>query len=63
MIEVRKYFDNHKDPRKLVGAVAGGIVPENVKRYAQKKGLYVVEQNGDNVMIDEPPKGFIAKEW
>jgi hypothetical protein len=43
---VRRYLDVHGDKRKLIGAVAGGIVSESVIRYAQKKGLYVILQNG-----------------
>jgi len=46
-----------------MGAVAGGIVPENVLRYAQKKGLYVVEQSGDSVTIADMPQGLKVREW
>jgi hypothetical protein len=42
--------------------VAGGIVSEAVQRYAEKHGLYVLTQNGNNVSIAEKA-GFQAKEW
>ena len=60
---VRRYLDGRGDKRKLVGAVAGGVVPENVLKYAQKKGLYVVLQTGDSVAIADAPEGFKAREW
>jgi len=37
--KIRHYMDARNDSRKLVGAVAGGIVPENVLNYAHKKGF------------------------
>ena len=61
--KVRLYMDEHGDNRKLLGAVAGGIVPESVKRYAQKKGLYVLVQSGESVNIAETAKDFKAREW
>jgi hypothetical protein len=61
--KIRLYMDRRGDKRRLVGAVAGAIVPENVRHYAQKKGLYVVIQSGDSVEVASMPKGFEAKEW
>jgi hypothetical protein len=60
---IRKYMDSHGDKRLLVGAVAGGIAPENVMIYAQKKGLYVVGWSGDAATVVEAPKSFKAREW
>ena len=60
---IRRYMDEHGDNRKLVGAVAGGIIPENALKYAQKKGLFVLAQNGDSVEIAAMPDGFKAHEW
>jgi chromosome segregation ATPase len=62
MAVIRKYMDNHGDKRRVVGAVAGGIAPESVIRYAQKKGLYVVVQNGESVELAEAPTTFKAVE-
>ena len=60
---IRRYYDAHGDKRKLVGAVAGGAVNDNVLKYAQKHGLYVIVQTGDSVAIAESPPGFKAREW
>jgi hypothetical protein len=60
---VRQYLDKRGDKRKLVGAVAGMVVPENVRNYAQKKGFYVLVQSGDSVVLAEAPAGFKVREW
>ena len=51
------------DHRKVIGAVAGGIIPENLLKYAQNRGLYVLVLNGDNVEVADMPAGFRPKEW
>jgi hypothetical protein len=61
--KVRKYMDTRNDSRKIIGAVAGGIVPESVLRYAQKKGLFVIVQSGDSSTIADMPNGFEARAW
>ena len=60
---ISKYNAVHNDKRKVIGAVAGGIVPQNVLDYAQKKGLYVLVQNGDSIDIAEIPLNFKLQEW
>jgi hypothetical protein len=45
-----------------VGAVAGAIIPKEVKPFAIKNGFYVVEQAGDTVKIDVP-EGFVPRKW
>ena len=61
--KIRRYMDIHGDKRKLVGAVAGGAVPDNVLAYAQKQGFYVLVQTSDNVAVAALPTGFKAREW
>jgi hypothetical protein len=61
--KVRKYMDDHGDIRKIVGAVAGGAVPESVLRYAHKNGLFVIVQSGDSTALAALPNGFTAREW
>jgi hypothetical protein len=63
MDKIRLYMDKHNDKRLLVGAIAGAIVPENVVRYAQKNGLYVLMQSGDSVVVAEAPEGFTPRKW
>jgi hypothetical protein len=60
--KVRQYMDKRNDKRKLVGAVAGAVAPDNVRKYALKKGLYVLVQSGDSIAVLEAP-GFKAREW
>ncbi|MDR0707198.1 MAG: hypothetical protein LBF60_04895 [Treponema sp.] len=60
---IRGYMDRRGDKRRLVGAVAGGIALDDVRRYAQKRGLYVLEQSGESVLIAEAPDGFVARIW
>jgi hypothetical protein len=55
MEKLRRYFDLHKDQRKLYGALAAAVIPENVHDYALKEGLYIIRQSGDNVSIEAPP--------
>ncbi|MDR2094831.1 MAG: hypothetical protein LBP76_04850 [Treponema sp.] len=61
MEKVRRYADLHHDRRKLYGAVAGAIIPENVKEHGLKEGFYIIEQSGDTVKIVSPPG--TAKAW
>ncbi|MDR0707059.1 MAG: hypothetical protein LBF60_04165 [Treponema sp.] len=60
---IREYMDRRGDKRRLVGAVAGGTVPDSVRRYAQRRGLYVLEQSGESADIAEAPDGFEARIW
>ena len=57
------YNIKNNDKRKVLGAVAGGVVPKNVLEYAQKKGLYVLVQNGESVEIAALPANFEPREW
>ncbi|GHV18852.1 hypothetical protein AGMMS49959_01830 [Planctomycetales bacterium] len=50
---LRDYREKHQYPRKkIIGAVAGAVFPENVKREAIKIGFYVVTQTGDTMKIE-----------
>ncbi|MDR1586905.1 MAG: methyl-accepting chemotaxis protein [Treponema sp.] len=60
--KLRRYADDRQDARKFIGAVAGAVVTDNVKTYAEKKGFYVIQQSGDTVVIKNPG-GFKPKEW
>jgi hypothetical protein len=61
--KIRRYMDKRNDKRKLVGAAAGAIVPDNVLNYAFKKGLYVLVQSGKSVALAERPENFKVREW
>jgi hypothetical protein len=57
---LRRHFDLHNDKRKLYGALAAAIFPDNVLDYAKKQGFYIIRQSGDSVSIETPGK---AKAW
>lgn len=47
---------------RLMGAVAGTVVSDNVAKYAAKQGLYVLVPKGEDVAIANEV-GFVAKAW
>ncbi|MDR1306823.1 MAG: DUF3782 domain-containing protein [Treponema sp.] len=59
---LRRWADRHHDERKFLGAIAGAIMPKEVREYTLKAGFYVIEQTGDTVKIDIP-EGFKPREW
>ena len=52
--DFRLVSDAKNDKRKFIAAVGGGVVPENVKKFALKQGMFVVQQSGENVEILVP---------
>ncbi|MDR3355894.1 MAG: hypothetical protein LBO04_01755 [Spirochaetaceae bacterium] len=61
MENLRKYADLHDDARKYMGAVGGMVFGEDEKKYALKKGFYVIEPSGETFNII-PPYGA-PREW
>jgi hypothetical protein len=63
---LRAYADAHNDKRSYLGAmgaIAGGIVSEDVKSYALKNGLYVLEQSGDTMNVAAAPESWKPRKW
>jgi hypothetical protein len=48
---------------KLFGAVASGVIHEDIKNYVLKQGLFLITQSGDSFKIVEPPKEIKLKIW
>ena len=46
--------DSRGDNRRFLAAVGGGVVRENVRKFAQREGMFVVQQAGENVEILVP---------
>jgi hypothetical protein len=46
--------DSRGDKRRFIAAVGGGVVRENVQKFALSQGMYVVQQSGENVVIISP---------
>jgi F0F1-type ATP synthase membrane subunit b/b' len=63
MNTLRGYADARNDTRKYIGAIAGGIVSDEVRSYAQKCGFYVLEQSGDTMNIAAAPEAWKPKRW
>jgi len=61
--KIRQYMDERGDTRKLVGAVAGGIISDDLFIYAHKRGLFVIKQTGESVAVADAPPGFKPREW
>jgi len=59
--KMRKYADLHGDKRTFLGAVAGVVITDNVKKYVLKQGFFVIEPSGEGFNIT-PPNGK-PKEW
>jgi len=56
-----RFFPEYDD-LKIVGAVAGIVVPKNVSRFAYQKGLFVIAQSGETVKLLNDAK-FMPKVW
>jgi hypothetical protein len=60
---IEKYPPAEVKGKKVYSAIAGAVVPPDVRDYAYEKGMYVLEMNGEHVSLLEPPKEFTAKIW
>ncbi len=61
LVKFRQVFYEFKDI-KLHAAIAAMVMPDEVARYAYKKGLFVMAQNGDSILIKNDDK-FKPQEW
>lgn len=59
--KIKRVLPRYKDNR-ILGAVAGMVIPEQVALYAIRKGLYVIGQNGDHLELRNTSV-FVAKAW
>jgi len=50
----RLWMDTRNDSRKFIAAVGGGVIRKNVRDFALKQGMFVVQQSGENVEILVP---------
>lgn len=61
LAKIKRLIPRYKDNR-ILGAVAGMVIPEHVAIYAMRKGLFVIAQNGGHLELANDEK-FIAKIW
>jgi hypothetical protein len=62
MEKLRRYWDDHNDRRRLIGAMAAAIMSEDIKALVLEEGFYAIVQSGDTVKI-ETPEGFTPSVW
>jgi hypothetical protein len=60
---LRGYMNQHGDKRKLLGAMAAGTYLPGMKAYAEEKGLFVIVQDGESVVVSERPEDFEPHIW
>ena len=58
---LREHKDRRGDRRKVRGAIAGAVFPQEEKEAAAAAGLYVIEQSGDTMKLSIP-EGFVPLE-
>ena len=61
-LEKMKRLMPHYSGYRILGAVAGMVIPVNVADYSVKKGLYVIGQNGEHLELRND-ESFTAKIW
>lgn len=61
LAKIKRLIPRYKNNRVL-GAVAGMVIPDNVAAYAIKKGLYVIGQTGDHLALRNAST-FVPMVW
>jgi hypothetical protein len=59
--KMRKYADLHGEKRTFLGAIAGVVIPDDIKKLALGHGLFVIEPSGETVTMTPPSRK--PKEW
>jgi hypothetical protein len=60
---IRQYPPLEIVGKKMLGAIAGGVVPPDAAEAAFKAGFYVLELTGESVTLLPPPDYFAPREW
>jgi hypothetical protein len=63
MERIRKYPPLETVGKKLVGAMAGGVVVPDIRDYIHNAGFFVLELSGENVSLVKPTVEFTPREW
>ncbi|MDR0731325.1 MAG: hypothetical protein LBF63_06615 [Treponema sp.] len=63
MERIRKYPPAEVACKKILGAMAGGVVDADVQRHACESGFFVLELTGESVRLVPPPEGFVPRQW
>ncbi|MDR1398563.1 MAG: ELKS/Rab6-interacting/CAST family protein [Treponema sp.] len=60
---IRQYPPLEVVSKRLLGAIAGGVVLPDTVEYAHKAGFFVLTLTGESVTLLDTPTGFVAREW
>jgi vacuolar-type H+-ATPase subunit I/STV1 len=60
---IRKYPPLETVGKRLVGAMAGGVVKPEVRDYIHSSGFFVLELTGETVSLVKPAIEFTPREW
>ncbi|MDR0709208.1 MAG: hypothetical protein LBF77_03975 [Spirochaetaceae bacterium] len=60
---IRQYPPELINSKQLLGAMAGGVVDPDVRKYAYECGFFVLELAGESVHLVPPPEGFVPQKW
>ena len=60
---IRQYPPLQVVGKRLLGAIAGGVVPSDTVEYAHKAGFFVLALSGESVALLDTPQGFAPREW
>jgi len=63
MEQIRKHPPEQVMDKKLLGAIAGGVVSPMIRELAHESGFFVLELKGEAVDLVQPPEGFAPAEW
>ncbi|MDR1127252.1 MAG: hypothetical protein LBL06_03900 [Treponema sp.] len=61
--KVRRHADLHGDRRKLLGAIVGMVIRDDVRKYILEHGFYVIISAEDTLDIIEPKGEYQPREW
>ncbi|MDR1325375.1 MAG: hypothetical protein LBK00_04985 [Treponema sp.] len=60
---IRRYPPLEVAGKRLLGAIAGGVVPPDTAEYAHQAGFFVLELKGESLALLDTPQGFSPREW
>jgi hypothetical protein len=60
---ILKYPPDQCKGKKLLGAIAGGVVDPDTRDYAHSVGFFVLELAGESVRLVEAPADFTPRQW
>ena len=63
MERIRKYPPLETIGKRLVGAMAGGVVTPEARDYIHSAGFFVLELTGESVSLVKPAVEFTPREW